>query len=1144
MLSKSKIFLAAIGLVLLLLVTQVDRLAKIALTAYVEHRLGVSLEIRGALQLSLGTNTTVSVKDVSLALPAATLSANVIEVSILSRSVWAETLEITNLLIERANLQVLADTAPSTPLDLERSIEKLDQLLLSIEQFPIQIDRAKLYQSQLAYQDADQNIDLAIATATLLRANDRGLELTVDGTLNQASLTLDARIKRPANVRLVNLDGRWGEYGIKLDGHVEQLSPLGNIDLVFNADGPSAARLLELLGAKEVRDGPLSLTTQLRDEDHKLVWFSQASVGELVVNSQLTHSLLGSDFKLEFQTSGPSLREAGALIDYLGYSELPFTASGALSREGNQVTLEESRITLGEGHFEATGLLPNYPSWDSWQVDISAKAFNLTILQPFSPCQIPNLAMDWTGNFSSKNNGNEVFNLSLANSGRSISLTGELGSYPGLVGSSIKINSEGLDLNSLSGCIGLPLLGDYPFATSLELTRTDVAWEIHNWKLESDLITTRSKGAISIEGSLTSSVEVHIPDLDNFATALGADSYLKAAAADFEFHLAGQGRRLAVSNGKVSTESSKGSFTGHFDSSSAPEDIGLTINLTGTDIQKLMRDSPKLVDGLPFNLTTELSNGSDGKIKADASMALAGNQIRFQTTIPRTESLKDLMISIDGQGENLEHMFGSFVPYPLPSEPFDIAFNLVHRGDAVRVDSLLMKTGGQSLTADFTLDLVPNMSQTRGQLSLTGDSSRTLFNLIGLKNDFLDEPYQVQLSIDGDQDRMNIHIDKATMGASDVTGQIAVIPGDVNELNFDLRSKRIYLPTFFPTIITATSEQKDPSAKKDKVLPQIEFSWQSLSGIKVDFSHSAERIDLQPGNFSSAQLSFTIEDGRLLSQDINWQSKDSDGTAVLVVIQDPVDHTSASIEFEITSERIPMLWLFTGSPITSDGEHLQFNAKLNSKGKTTLELSKNLNGLIIFRGGGGSINSKKLDTFFGDFLFQLTKRVFSTADSQTNVICTGGAFSVQNGKVNFDPGLAIRTSRFDILTSGEINLPTEALKLQLNSRSRQGIGVSAVSSLIPRVGVGGTMAKPHIQVSATETALSGGAAIASSGLSILASGLWDRLRSGLENPCDAVYSRAIKNPKAGFGVLANGTSNSTSNNTSNGTSNISTNGHK
>ena len=1130
MLYKSRITVAAIALSLLLLATQFDRLAKIVLIGYFEQHLDAAVEIRGALTLSPGTITTISVSDIHVVHPEAIFEGGIIELSVVSRSLFSQTPKITDLLIGQSNLTIKKSdnrveeqqNGAMLAFDPELAIEKFEQFLQGFDQALVQLDRAHIYQSEFGYQDADQNISLAISESTMVRSANQTLELTAAGILNRAALTLEARIERQKRTHKLAIKGQWGEYDLELDGHVENLKPLHNIDIVLKADGPSAAALLQLLGAKEVRDGPLSMVVRLHDQDRRLIGFSHASVGELIVHSQLAHSLLDSDFSLDFQTSGPSLREAGALVDYLKYSELPFTASGTLTREGSHLTLQKSRITLGEGHFEASGLLPSFPTWDNWELDIVAKGFDLTILQPFSPCEIPNLAMDWTGDFSSRESGLEIFNLSLAGSDSAISISGELSSYPKLAGSIISIRSEGLHLNTLSQCVGLTLAEDYPFEASVTLAGTANAWEIQNLELKSALITARADGVISHDGSLASHVKVGIQDIDKLTMALGTERYLKAVNAELEFHLAGQRGRFEARQGQVSTASSKGSFTGYIDSNPILDEFDLDLTLSGTDIQKLMRDPPQIAANLPFSLTTRLGSELDGKMKADINISMADNQIRLQAKIPRDGSLKALAINIEGQGGNLEHLLGSFVPYPLPPEPFIAKFNLLHNGDSVTVKNLLLETVGQKLTAELTLGLTPKLNQSRGQVSLSGDSSQTLFNLIGLKPDFLDEPYKVQLSVVGDQNSMNIHIDDATLGTSDVRGGMSVVPGDVYQLNFDLTSKRIYLPTFIPTLITATDDKKDPIPEQKTVLPQIDFPWHWLSAVKVDFSHDAAHVDLQPGDFASGQLSFTIEDGSLLSQNISWQSDDSDGTAVLVIQQDDIDSTSASIAFEITSERIPTLWHFTGTPIKSDGEHLQFNARMNSRGKNTQELSKNLNGLVIFRGGGLHINANKLDTLFGDFLLQLTKSVFSTGDKQTRVLCSGGAMTVKNGKVRLNPGLAVRTSHFDVLATGEINLPNEVLSLQLNNRSRQGVGISAASSLIPRVGVGGTMTKPKIQISATETALSGGAAIASSGLSILASALWDRLRSGFENPCDAVYNRAIRNPKIGFGFLVNG----------------------
>ena len=128
---------------------------------------------------------------------------------------------------------------------------------------------------------------------------------------------------------------------------------------------------------------------------------------------------------------------------------------------------------------------------------------------------------------------------------------------------------------------------------------------------------------------------------------------------------------------------------------------------------------------------------------------------------------------------------------------------------------------------------------------------------------------------------------------------------------------------------------------------------------------------------------------------------------------------------------------------------------------------------------------------------------------------------IEAGKLRLDPGIGIRTSRFDILTTGNITLPDEQLKLRLTSRSRKGIGVSATKTLVPRVGIAGTITAPKLNLNPTDTALSSGAAIASSGLSILATGLWDRIRSSVENPCDALYSKAVTDGAEIYGDFAN-----------------------
>lgn len=1128
MLSKIQIASIAIVLLLLAIVSQHEKILSYGLIAYLEHSLAAEVVIEGPLHIELGTVTHLSLEKISILQADANFSAKTLEVSVLSRSLFTGPLSngpvfVSNFALDQGLLAVHSRTEEQQ-FDLDPGIllKVLDSSLRDFEDSAIRINRFSIDDSQLIYSDADQDVDLKVSYARLDRPNPGKLTLSLLGQLNQSKLDITAFLARDTLPTRLHLKGKWGEYDFTADGQVKNITPLENLDIVLDANGPSTRLLLDLIGAEEVRDGPLAVVAHLHDEQGKLVWFTHTTIGDLILHGTLTNSLASDDFQLEFIGEGPSLREAGALVDYLNYSEQPFHASGVLSRRGQQISLDKGEITLGDGHFEASGTLPSYPSWDNWQFKLAAKQFDLTILQPFSPCAIPSLPMDWTGNFSSNGSGTEMFQLAFADPTHTINIHGELGAYPEFLGSVIKINSKGLNLDTLTRCIGAPLTEPTPIETSLTVNRLDSGWQVQDWVLSSTLLTADANIHFPSDGAIEGSANITTHDMKALTRTLGLDVGLKQVPVKVDFGFAIEGPRLTINQGKARSETGKGTFSGHFNTTTASLNFGLNLELSGTDLQTLLEDAPLLIAGMPFSAKAKFQTSIDGIISTDTRVSLADNHIRLKGTFPQSDHLQGLSISVEGQGNNLEHLFGSVVPYRLPSTPFDITFGLTHRGESIEIDQLLLETGKQQLSGNLILDLAPNLSRTQGQLLLEGNSSKTLFQVMGFTPNFSDEAYKLGVNIEGDRDTINVRIKGASLGLSDLSGNISIVPGDVNQIEVSLTSKRLHLPTFIPALITATDNKKDPIAVKDRLIPSIELPWQLMSDLKLNFTHRADRVDLQPGNHARTELAFTIENGQLRSQDISWKSDKSNGAAVLVINQLKEDPTNADIQLEIVSERIPLLWLFTGTPVDIDGEQLQFNARLNSRGRNTLELTQNLSGLAVFRGGGGIINSGKLDTVFGDFLSQLTRKVFATAEKQTNVQCTGAAFRINNGKVLFDPALVVRTSRFDVFATGEINLPNEALELQLNSRSRQGIGVSAASSLVPNVGVVGTLAKPQVQISATGTAISGSAAIASGGLSILASGLWDRLRSSVENPCDGLYDRALKDPKAPFGLLVNG----------------------
>ena len=89
---------------------------------------------------------------------------------------------------------------------------------------------------------------------------------------------------------------------------------------------------------------------------------------------------------------------------------------------------------------------------------------------------------------------------------------------------------------------------------------------------------------------------------------------------------------------------------------------------------------------------------------------------------------------------------------------------------------------------------------------------------------------------------------------------------------------------------------------------------------------------------------------------------------------------------------------------------------------------------------------------------------------------------------------------------GSADLGSERLDLTLATQPRRGLGISAGAIVNPFYKIGGTFASPQLRVDATSAALTYGMATATGGLSILATGLRDRLLGNL-NPCDSFRER-------------------------------------
>ena len=187
----------------------------------------------------------------------------------------------------------------------------------------------------------------------------------------------------------------------------------------------------------------------------------------------------------------------------------------------------------------------------------------------------------------------------------------------------------------------------------------------------------------------------------------------------------------------------------------------------------------------------------------------------------------------------------------------------------------------------------------------------------------------------------------------------------------------------------------------------------------------------------------------------------------------------------------------------------RIEAQLAMEGATYRDLAASLNADLLLTGGPGTVSntgySFATESFSAQFLSTLLPGL-ETVKADMEVSCTVLALRARDGVVKLDPGFVFRTGRVDMSARGVIDLRDESLAVRFDNQARKGLGISAASLVNPYVQISGTLAKPALGLDLKSSALAGGAAVATGGLTVIARPLFGRfLKRG--DPCEEAVER-------------------------------------
>ena len=169
-------------------------------------------------------------------------------------------------------------------------------------------------------------------------------------------------------------------------------------------------------------------------------------------------------------------------------------------------------------------------------------------------------------------------------------------------------------------------------------------------------------------------------------------------------------------------------------------------------------------------------------------------------------------------------------------------------------------------------------------------------------------------------------------------------------------------------------------------------------------------------------------------------------------------------------------------------------------GSSPRQMASGANGQLLLTQSAGRTKSGFIAAYGGGVVGQLAQKLnpFAKDDPFMKLDCTIARADIVNGQVTVKPML-LQTEKVTITADGTIDLHTEKLSLDFNTRPREGIGVSPGMFTNPFIRLEGTLASPQIGVGAKGVA-SGAVAAATGGASVVAGGVVDRV-AGEKDMC-------------------------------------------
>lgn len=970
----------------------------------------------------------------------------------------------------------------------------------------------------------EQPLRARVASFTQTLREDDLLDSALIGDINGRDVEVRGRLG-PFQSFLTGLDlryeitGSFDTLSIRSKGSIDDLTNPQAPAVELSIEGPNVDDVTQMLGLADYGEGNLDFYGSVAPDGDGLKLTVGGNIGQLTVDADGAVSEL-TDWREAYLTANASGPYLGRLLRVFGVKGVPdeaFSLAIDATRSGPLLEVKKASLDVAEARFNLGGTITRFPGLDGAELDL---AINGTDIARFRELlSIPGVAtgpFELNGSIDLTPEGTDIVKLNVVNNLATLSVKGPLGDPPDYLGTQLNFVGSGPDFSRLAAAFQIPdmLAKPFDFSSQIEVTPRGVenykektVLRIGDQRLEID-------GLVSL-APLKRDTNVRFratgPDVSRLMLLAGVEEGVPNKPYDISGRLRAQPQGYRLDD--VEALLARGTIELDGLISRADDLVGTDIRFKaeGPDLEDVLADIAAFdVPAGPFDVSGRIQRLPKMLRLQEIKAVAGGATTRVDADLgwPIVGSARGDFV-IESTGPDVTVVLPEFEDFEPDPAPFDVQARGKWRGERWTYEDFSFRVGESELNGSGRFDEPPDLSNTDLQLDVKIPSLAALGVINGerlpaealdLTAHFTGTPIEFQM----DQLRGSI-------GESNFDGKLAIaLDREVPDIDLKFDSEVVDLRPF----LGEEDPSEDPAAAEvssdsdGRAIPDLELPLDQLRRVNATLDLSAGELRFRNTSFFNTALNANLQDGALQVHDFDASGSRGrfDGEFSIVPTDD-----SAEVEIRIDGNQL-VLNLTNETPEDLDKLPLtDIEIDLTGTGLTSREIAASLNGYARLTTGEGRTRNAGLDLLFADVIGQILTAVnpFRSREDYTEVVCSAAFFLIQDGKITTAPGIIVQTDKMNIVSRGEIDLNTEKLDLNFRTAARKGIGISAGDLVNPFIRVAGTLDSPRLTMDKRGAAVTGGAAVLTAGLSLLAKAGWDRVFRE-KDPCGKAAEEAEK----------------------------------